>query len=385
VENITLTQTGAGLVVANGSWSTTMTGQYQDIVVRGAGSNCSIVVDASVTTDCTLYAAPKAKNTLHAGSGNDTLVSIGSRSATLVGGAGNDSFWADAAATQKMVGVRPDEAGNVHRVNGFYIAAAAKKGKAPQVKKVASGVSAEPATTEGATYANFSDQPLFAPTGPSENDIYQGQVGDCYFVSVLSSVAEVDPAKIEQSILKMSDGTYVVEFNKNGVNEFVRVDGQLPTNSNGGLEYAGLGTDGCIWVAIMEKAYTIFHGPSASYASIDSGWMDQSYSALGFRSTSVYADGSVNPVMAKVETAVAAGDSVTFGTNMVMDHAPLIDGHAYTVDSVNLGSNGTVVSLTLRNPWGIAGVEGVAANNGYVTITAQQAVDSMAGFVFAAV
>ena len=188
----------------------------------------------------------------------------------------------------------------------------------------------EPGTTNGATYESFSNYPLFSMAGPSENDIVQGQIGDCYFLSVLSSVAKLDPNKIRQSILDMGDGTYLVQFTKGGKNVYVHVDGELPVLSDGQLDYAGLGAGTSTWVAIMEKAYAVFSGPKPSYASIDGGWMDEVYSALGDLPKSNYGGAGPAALISMIAGEISQGESVTYGTDTVTDGAPLIADHAYT-------------------------------------------------------
>jgi hypothetical protein len=384
-DKITLKQTSAGLLVGNNGFSQTITGTFADIKVSGLAGNDSILVDSSVQTNCVLYGGA-GRNTLQAGSGNDILVSIGSTADTLIGGSGNDSFWTDATPAEKITNLRSSEAGNVHRVGSFYAPATATKAvKAAAAAKKASATATQPATTNNATYADFSNNPLFSSAGPSENDIYQGQIGDCFFLSVLSSVAKIDSAKINQTVLDMGDGTYLVQFSKGTSNVFVHVDGQLPVLSNGQLDYAGLGAQGSIWVAIVEKAYASFRGTTSSYASINGGWMSESYSALGESSSSFYGGTGATALVATIQSAQAAGQSVTYGTVTVANGAPLIAGHAYTVDAVNVDGQGNVVSVRLRNPWGVDGAGNDGHNDGYVTVTAQQLYASMAGIVTASV
>lgn len=48
---------------------------------------------------------------------------------------------------------------------------------------------------------------------------------------------------------------------------------------------------------------------------------------------------------------------------------PLVDNHEYIVDKVTLDSNGTAVSITLRNPWGWDGAGSDSnTNDGIVTV-----------------
>ncbi len=56
------------------------------------------------------------------------------------------------------------------------------------------------------------------------------------------------------------------------------------------------------------------------------------------------------------------------------------------MDAVVTNSSGVPTHLRLRNPWGVDGNSVTdGANDGYVTVTAQQAYDSFLGFTSAAV
>ncbi|HEY2585093.1 MAG TPA: C2 family cysteine protease [Tepidisphaeraceae bacterium] len=378
---ITLSEQDGELLVTDNRSSQTIAGQFADIKIFGGAGPDSIRVDTSVSTDCFLYGGA-GRNLLQGGGGNDTLVCVGSVADTLIGGAGDDSFWLDSRPSERVIDATPDEiaGGAIHRVSGYYAGSSAI---VPVVSAKARAQAVEPGTTNGATYENFSDHPLFSPTGPAEDDIVQGQVGDCYFLSVLSSVAKLDPNRIRQSILDMGDGAYLVQFSRANSNVFVRVDGQLPVLSNGQLDYAGLGAGGSIWAAIMEKAYVVFHGPGASYRSIDGGWMDEAYAALGALPKSDFGGAGAATTMSLIASELSMGESVTYGTNLVTDGAPLIASHAYTVDGVVTDATGTPAGLRLRNPWGIDGAGNDGSNDGYVTITGQQAYDCLAGDVAA--
>ena len=243
----------------------------------------------------------------------------------------------------------------------------------PKVNKDASG------------YQSFAgpSHPLFSDAGPSPDDVEQGDIGDCYFLSVLSSTARVDANKIRQSVVELGDGSFVVDFHRSGADVFVHVNADLPVASWGGLVYANLGSQGSMWVAIMEKAYTFFRNGGASYASIDSGWMDEAYSALGSSSTSTYSASGAQNLLTLIGAQLAVGKSVTMAFSSAADGADIITDHAYSVVSVNNDSSGNPATITVRNPWGVNDASG--AGNGYVTLTAKQAFDSFLGFVSASV
>ena len=181
----------------------------------------------------------------------------------------------------------------------------------------------------------------------------------------------------------MGDGTVVVQLFKNGKPVYVHEDMQLPVN-NGNLDYAGLGAQNSTWVPLMEKAWCYVRTNSASYAAIDSGWMDESYRALGATNvTSTYSAATGAALLTLIGKDLSAGLSVTYATTSnVPAGAGLVGDHAYMVDSIVTDSKGNITGVTLRNPWG---VNADMTGNGYVTLNATQALSGLSGIVSAAV
>jgi Ca2+-binding RTX toxin-like protein len=339
------------------------------------------------------------KDYLSGGDGDDLLVSIGGGQAdTVSGGAGLDSFWVDAEPTEIITDLSATEKsmGHEHRVAGFYTLKEnlVVETYAEPVSRELNGQSIlDPMPTDAAsgyyTYQNFSSDPLYGPGGPSPDDINQGYLGDCYYLAGLSAVAKTCPDKIRQTVVDLGDGTYAVDFHKNGADAFVRVDGDLPT-SGGQLVYAGPGKGNSIWVPIAEKAWAFFRNDQGTYASIEGGnnpgisWT----AALNLTETdhAVTDYANATAFLKGIQSELAAGKALTLG-----GPAPLLattpeikspDGsvstwhrgiHVYMVDHVNTDAKGTPISVTLRNPWGVdGGVTPGDANplDGYVTIPA---------------
>ncbi len=78
----------------------------------------------------------------------------------------------------------------------------------------------------GLSLKNFADHPLFAKDGPSQNDVFQGGDGDCYFLSRLAALAGANPDFIRRTVTDLKDGTYVVRLEV-----FVRVPPARRTRS----------------------------------------------------------------------------------------------------------------------------------------------------------
>ena len=391
-DNITVSQSGNVFTIKNGLWSTTVTGTFTKLVVKGLGGNDSIKLDASVTENADIYGgagndmltggsgndrifAGAGNNVVNGGAGNDTIITIGSNSDTVNGGAGTDTYWMDSSANEVITDLSAVEkaAKHEHRVSGFM----------GGVSTALNGQSfAEPATTNASmVYKNFSNMPLFSDNGPSGDDINQGYVGDCWYLSSLSSVAKINPDKINQSVVDLGDGTYAVQFTRNGQNVFSRVDGNLATWGGSSVAYANVKNsqgNSALWVAIMEKAMTQFMGTTASYKNIDGGWMSVAYDSMGLSERNIWAS-STTDLVNQLDAALTANKAVTLGIGSVPAGAPLIGGHAYTVDHLNKDAKGNVISITLRNPWGVDGAGNDGVNDGYVTATPAQVYGGLLG------
>ena len=384
-DQILISQSGTTFTIKNGTWSKTVTGTFTKIVVKGNGGNDSIAIDPSVTESATLYGgagsdtltgnngndtfyAGTGTNVMKGGTGANVFVTLGSRGDTITGGQGNDSFWMDNATNEFVTDLTAaqNNAGRVHRIASFLGGVATTLG---------GQTFAEPALTDKSlTYKNFSNMPLFSNDGPSENDINQGYLGDCWYLSSLSSVAKADANKIRQSVVDLGDGTYAVQFTKSGKSVFVRVDGNLPTWSGGQVAYANVtnskGTS-ALWVAIMEKAMAEFDGTTSNYNNINGGWMSTAYNSLGLNNGGIWASSAIDLVN-QLSSALTAGEAVTIGIGNPPAGVPLIGDHAYTVDHLTRDAKGNVISVTLRNPWGVDGAGNDGNNDGYVTVTPAQ-------------
>ena len=236
---------------------------------------------------------------------------------------------------------------------------------------------ADPVTTDPSfAYKSFASDPLFGPAGPSVNDVSQGELGDCYLLAVLSSVAKSDAGLIRHLVTANANGTYTVTFGGAKAAAAVTVDAELPTLSDGQPAYAQLGGGGSIWVPIVEKAYADYASPKAdSYTTISGGWMGDAFTALGLKSAGAFSAASAAALATLVQKDLKAGDFVTMGTaSAVGPKSPLVAGHAYEIDSVTLDKRGNVTAVTVRNPWG-----NDVANGGYVTVTPAQAYAAFAG------
>lgn len=216
------------------------------------------------------------------------------------------------------------------------------------------------------TSTSFSYRPISGSlfqNGISTTDIKQGQVGNCYFLATLGSIAHEQPSYIQNMFIDNGDNTWTVRF-KNGANwDYVTVDRYLPTNSSGNLVYASQGrnfanTANELWVALAERAYAQIgesgwtRGTSRtnSYASIEGGWMTYVITQVTGLSSQW---GSITSVTQQTLIDwVNSNKIVTLGTNSAPGNN-LVGYHAYAITSYNAASG----TFFVRNPWGTQHVE----------------------------
>ena len=216
-----------------------------------------------------------------------------------------------------------------------------------------------------------STLPLYGSSGaPTYQDVNQGYLGDCYFVSSLGEVALQNPSAIENMISSNGNGTYSVRFFVNGQPDYVTVNSQLPTMTgyrwaNGSqLEFANGNADN--WVALVEKAYAQLnaqtnapHGmalnaASDSYAGITAGngsaltlITNQSETPTTLSpSTSASSLGSI---LTNLASSFSAGEEVLMSTPW-NSSGNLVGDHMYMVTGVNAATG----ALTIQNPWNTA-------------------------------
>lgn len=398
-DTITISYNGTAYTVKTAAGFTkTLPGRFNAVRIDGGAGNDRITVSANIYTPTFLY-GDEGTDTLTGGSGDDTLyggagtnylygmngrdtlVTLnGTSTDALAGGAGEDFFWVDTKASEKIYDADKYELANtVNRVGSF------------QSSKFRTGAEIVPLTVAGQrlrdpevdsnsyVYKRFDNKPLFSTNGPSADDVRQGQVGDCYFLSALGGAAKVSPDLIRGMIVDFGDGTYGVRFNNvGGEKKFYRVDNDLAVfNANSTTPaYAALGSGGSMWVAIAEKAWAYARHAQGSYASISGGWMSEALTAVGantqqtqWKTDSANADAFID----FIEDRLAAGDIVTMAVYDSNDQLNLVGSHAYQIVRVDVAKDGSR-QLVIRNPWAMDGYRTTdGKNDGYVTLTAAAA------------
>ena len=238
------------------------------------------------------------------------------------------------------------------------------------------------------TYQN-STLPLYGPSGaPTYQDVNQGYLGDCYFLSALGETALKDPSAIESMIANNGNGTYGVRFMVNGQPDYVTVNSALPVMgagyhwANGStLEFANGNTDD--WVALVEKAYAELNAQTNAPHGMELNSASDSYegiaagtaSALTLLTGQSVTDYALNPkdsasalasIMSSVASSFSAGEQVLMSTP-ASSNGNLVGDHMYMITGVN-PANGTV---TVQNPWN-------SAYSGTLSMTFTESIQALA-------
>jgi Ca2+-binding RTX toxin-like protein len=291
-------------------------------------------------------------DSLDGGANDDTLVSIDDFATdTLTGGTGKDSFWADQSgnAFDLITGATAAETDtNTHFVDAF----------ANGADKVLDGDGiSDP--TGGESSADFAGVPLFSESGPRVADIDQGDLADCWLLASLAAAVDVSPNVARQLIVDLGDGTYAVHTQDAllGTDEYFRVDTDLPVTQDDPTkpQFAGLGANGSLWVALVEKAWAI--DKNNDYMNLESQFdpfsqTGTSYYPLGQiggtnRNLYPISDGSA------VLGDIAANDwAGTYWTRTSDEDAMYtVDSHCYAILSSETDANGLTI-VHLYNPHG---------------------------------
>ncbi len=346
----------------------------------------------------TLYGGP-GRDTLYGGPGNDrmygqagqdVLVAVGLGYDTLVGGSQWDEFWAGIYDTISDASANELSLGYVHRIPAFLGVSYSSADNVP------TPIGLDPVGEDlpdpvfdlslaPLSIGNFSDSPLFASTGPSKEDVFQGSIGDCYLMSRLSSLADASGETIRKLVVALGDGSYAVRFYRDGKEVYVRVDGDLWIDNTNTPKFAKLGKEGSIWVPIVEKAFAIFRKNWATYTAI-AGGDGKTPGYLGVTDSTYTIDDGVtaqdvidwynsgSPDGALKSTIQTGVYNLLYWIKAQRDaRKPLITGarsgvrnttpiqldtyrrgqHIYMVDHVLTDAWGTPTGLVLRDPYGL--------------------------------
>ena len=202
------------------------------------------------------------------------------------------------------------------------------------------------------------------------DEVYQGRIGDCYFVTCLAALA-AKPDRIKKlfkTVTPNAAGCYVMNLCVNGSWQEVVVDDYLPADedSTGASKprFGGAAPQGgkaVVWVSLIEKAWAKICG---NYERIIMGTVDMGFihlcgvPSVGFkhleykaRRDDLWSALSVAQKRGHIMTAGTADDSKAM--EELLDTG-LVANHCYSILSIHeVTSQGKKVRLLkLKNPFG---------------------------------
>ena len=200
---------------------------------------------------------------------------------------------------------------------------------------------------------------VFSGVGP--NDIAQGGLGDCYFLSSLSALAEF-PERIKNIFLVEvvnSSDLYAVKIFVNGHWRMVVMDAMFPYNTPCKCPAFSNAKEKELWVMLAEKAFAKVNG---NYENTEAGQEVAALHALtGAPCQYLNHETTEKEVLwKKIQAAESRNFVICGGAGMPGMSADdykelgLVSYHAYAVRWANTiqTKSGSVKLLQLRNPWG---------------------------------
>jgi calpain-15 len=204
-------------------------------------------------------------------------------------------------------------------------------------------------------------QPIKVFNDISPNDILQGRLGDCYFLSTLSAMAEF-PKLIERCFDTQDyqpSGCYSVNIYETGVLTTFIIDDLFPCTQDGELAFSGPRVEKGvteIWVLLLEKAWAKRFG---SYYSIDTGATEDALRDLTGAPCKTIEVGEDKLWESLFEAnfknyIITAGSSGEDGCGDLVNEMGLVSLHAYAIIDIREVKTGKKNEklLKIRNPWG---------------------------------
>lgn len=191
--------------------------------------------------------------------------------------------------------------------------------------------------------------------GIEADDIKQGMLGNCYFLSSIAAIAEfkerIECIMVEKETTK--NGEYQIKLYVQGIPTIVVIDDMLPCakNSRHTAFTHSRGSDQEIWVSLIEKAWAKLNG---SFAMTIAGLPSEGLSSLTMAPTVTYihkkySEDQIWKILIESDKLDYIICTCTQGVNDI-EKVGLVPGHAYTV--ISLYEIDKLKLIKIRNPWG---------------------------------
>ena len=203
----------------------------------------------------------------------------------------------------------------------------------------------------------FAEPQLYEGT-ITVDDIKQGKIGNCYFLSAIAAMCEF-PRLISQTILSTDvspDGIYQILMFIDGEFQIVYVDDYFPCIKGTNVLYFAKPNSFELWVILLEKAWAKVNG---GYANIISGWPSDVFRAFtSFPCEKIIHKEEKSERSWGIIRAVDLNNGIICSSTKnddSVENKGLIKNHTYTlIDTEDVvDEKGKKIHLCkLRNPWG---------------------------------
>ena len=201
------------------------------------------------------------------------------------------------------------------------------------------------------------------------DDIIQGNIGDCYFLTAISALSNY-PYLINEKFrtIEYSElGYYEIILFIDGEWQVVFVDDYFPVYKSSTQFLFATPHNNELWVILLEKAWAKVNG---GYALIEGGMIDEAFLALtGFPSEYISHDG-LEPQELFEKILESSKENIVMGCGSLGEtDKETVDGivcsHAYTLSQAKLYKDPVedIELIQVRNPWGQTEWEGPWSDN----------------------
>ena len=198
------------------------------------------------------------------------------------------------------------------------------------------------------------------------NDVIQGTLGDCYFLSSVANICRF-PGLIK-ALFKTKelnkDGFYEIIFYIDGIRQIVIVDDYFPCFTKNKFPCFAQPNGNELWVILLEKAWAKVNG---GYINIIGGLASQALEALTGFGSLIYDTNNMTEdelkknkmeIIKNIKNAQHSNSLISCATSENLNNLEnigLIQKHSYTliqITQISLEQGKTEYLFKLRNPWG---------------------------------
>ncbi|XP_067009167.2 calpain-9 [Anabrus simplex] len=204
----------------------------------------------------------------------------------------------------------------------------------------------------------ISKKPQMFVNGAHRGDVQQGDLGDCWFLSACSAIAQI-PELINKVIPpnQVLDGkgyTGKLKFNfwSMGEWETVEIDDRLPVDDDEQLVYSRCTAENEFWLPLLEKAFAKFQG---NYEILEGGHLVEGFVNLTgfFVENVIIANEDKNELYRRLRVERKHKSLLTCSRASQYTQG-LVGDHGYTItDLKRITYEGKLLRMVrVRNPWG---------------------------------